>query len=39
MFSLIDIILHEVFATGNVGQSHLLVMSENGTELFTNALP
>ena len=32
-------ILHEVLVTGTVDEIHLLVISENKVELFTNALP
>ena len=32
-------ILHEVLVTGTVDEIHLLVISENKVELFTDALP
>ena len=34
-----EFILHEVFVTGTVNETHLLVISGNELELLSNALP
>ena len=36
---LLEFILHEVFVTGTVDKTTLLVISENEVELLTNVLP